>query len=257
MKKLIKIFVIFIFIIIGIIFWGYSQTKSLKVKEYNIVDKAIPDSFNGFKIIHFGDVLFGSSVDDNYLNKVVKEINNYKPDIVIFTGDLFSKESNLTKKNKEDIIKSLGNIKVSLAKYAIYGDNDQEEYEDIMSKSGFIILKDNYEEVYFNSVTPIIISNTDIETELFNIRLLHKPDDIDAINKDNVNVILAGHSLNGQIRLPFYGALMKKNGSKKYTDDYYSYDDYKVFITSGLGTYSPNLRLLNPPSINLYRLTNY
>ena len=44
---------------------------------------------------------------------------------------------------------------------------------------------------------------------------------------------------------------------KKYTDDYYSYDDYKVFITSGLGTYSPNLRLLNPPSINLYRLTNY
>ena len=257
MKKLIKGFVIFVLLLIGIIFLGYYQSKSLMVKEYNIVDKNLPSSFNGFKVIHFGDILFGSSVDTKYLNNVVKEINKYKPDIVIFTGDLFTKENNLTKKNKEDIIKALSNIKPSLYKYAIYGDNDKKEYEDIMNDSGFILLKDNYEELYYNGTSPIIISNTDVDVEAFSIRLVHKPDDIDKINKDNINVILSGHSLNGQIRVPFYGALMRRSGAKKYIDNYYSYDNYKIYITNGLGTYSPNIRLLNTPSINLYRLTNY
>ena len=242
---------------IGIVLTGYYQTKFLKVKEYNIVDKSIPDSFNGFKIIHFGDILFGSSVDNKYLNKVVKEINKYKPDIVVFTGDLFSKENKLTEKNEQDIIKSLKSIKTTLGKYAIYGDNDIDNFENIMIKSDFTILKDNYKEIYYNGITPIIISNSDVDFELFNIRLVHKPDDIDDISKDNINVILSGHSLTGQIRIPFYGALFRRNGAKKYTDFEYSYETYKIFITSGLGTYSPNIRLLNSPSINLYRLTNY
>ncbi len=257
MKKLIKGFVIFILLLISIVFFGYYQARTLKVKEYNIIDKTIPDSFNGLKIIHFGDVLFGSSVDSKYLNKVVKEINNYKPDVVIFTGDLLSKDNKLTKDNKKEIIKTLKKIKPSLYKYAIYGDNDNKEFESIFKEAGFIILKDNYEELYYKGVTPIIISNTDIETELFNIRLVHRPDDIDKINKDNINVILSGHSLNGQIRIPFYGALIRRSGAKKYTDSEYIYDNYKIYITNGLGTYSPNIRLFNTPSINLYRLTNY
>ncbi len=257
MKKLIKGFVVFLILLLSIIFLGYYEAKTFKVKEYNIVDKSLPNSFNGFKIIHFGDLLYGSSVNTNFLNKVVKEINKYKPDVVIFTGDLFTKEIKLTKENKEDIIKALKSIKPSLFKYAIYGDNDNKEYKDIIEKSGFILLKDNYEELYYNGTVPIIISNTDIDKDLFSIRLIHKPDDIDKINKDNVNVILAGHGLNGQIRIPFYGALIRKSGAKKYIDDKYIDEDYQIYITNGLGTYSPNLRLLNKPSFNLYRLTNY
>ena len=257
MKKLIKGFVIFILLLVAIIFYGYYESKSLIVKEYNIINKKIPDSFNGFKIAHFGDVLFGSSMDTGFLNKVVKEINSYNPDIVIFTGDLFSKESSLSKENKKDIVAALKKVKPSLYKYAIYGDNDQKEYEELMIEAGFIILKDNYEELYYNGTTPIVISNTDLETELFNIRLVHKPDDIDDIKKDNVSVILSGHGLNGQIRIPLYGALIKKSGAKKYTDGEYLFNNYEVYITNGLGTYSPNIRLLNNPSFNLYRLTNY
>ena len=126
-----------------------------------------------------------------------------------------------------------------------------------MKDAGFVVLKEDNEELYYNSTTPILLSVKDSEDDLFNIRILHKPDDIDKINKDNVNVILAGHSLNGQIRIPFHGALIKRYGAKKYTDGYYDMKDYKVYITNGLGTNSPNLRLLNNPSFNLYRLTNY
>ncbi len=257
MKKLIKCFVIFILLLISIVLIGYFEAQNFHVKEYNIIDKSLPENFNGFKIVHFGDILYGTSTDKNFLNKVVKEINNYKPDIVIYTGDLYSKDSELTKKNKEEIIDALSKIKVNLFKYAISGDNDKKEYADIMKSSDFILLDDTNEELYYKGTTPIMISNTDSDTELFNIRLIHKPDQIDKINKDNVNVILAGHSLNGQIRVPFYGALIRRSGAKKYINDSYIYDDYKIYITNGLGTNSPYLRLFNTPSFNLYRLTNY
>lgn len=257
MKKLIKIFVIFVLLLVSLILWSFTETKFLKVNEYNVINKSLPDSFNGLKVIHFGDVLYGTSVDTNYLNKVVKEINKYKPDVVIFTGDLYSKDIKLTKKNKEEITKSLSKINPSLFKYAIWGNNDKKDYEQIMKEAGFIILKDNYDELYYKGTTPIIISNTDTDKNLYTIRLVHKPDDIDKINKDNVNLILSGHSLNGQIRIPFYGALIKRNGAKKYTDMDYKYDNYEIHITNGLGTNVPYLRFSNIPSVNLYRLTNY
>ena len=256
MKRIIKYIVIAILIIALIIFLGIQSTKSLKVKEYNIINDTLPDSFNGFKVVHFGDVLYGSSVNKKFLNKIVKEINKLKPDMIVFTGDLFSKEAKLTSENKKEIQDALKKLTPKF-KYAIYGDNDNKELEDILKKCNFKILKDDYTELYYKGSTPIIISNTDSDKDLFTIRLIHKPDDIDSINKENVDVILAGHSLNGQIRLPFVGALIKKSGAKKYTDDYYKYDEYEIFITSGLGTYSPNIRILNKPSINLYRLTNY
>ena len=257
MKTLIKGFVIFILLLVGIIFYGYYETKTLKVKEYNIIDKSLPNSFNGFKIIHFGDILYGSSVDKNYLEKVVKEINKYKPDVVIFTGDLYSKDNKLTDNNKKEIVEALKKIKPSLYKYAIYGDNDKEDYENIMQDSGFVVLKEDNEELFYNGTTPILLSVTDSDKDLFTIRLIHRPDDIDKTSMENVNVILAGHSLNGQIRIPFYGALINRYGAKKYTDEYYDNKEFKIYITNGLGTNSPNLRLLNNPSINLYRLTNY
>ena len=256
MKRIIKYIVIIVLLIVLIIYWGIHSTKSLTVNEYNIISDNLPDSFNGFKVVHFGDVLYGSSVNKKFFNKVIDEINKLKPDAIVFTGDLISKEAKLTNKNKEEILNALKKLTPKF-KYAILGDNDNKEAEDLLKKSGFKILKDTKEELYYKGSTPIIISNTDNDKELFNIRLIHKPDEIDSINKENVDVILAGHSLNGQIRIPFYGALLKRNGAKRYTDEYYKYDDYEIFITSGIGTYSPNIRILNNPSINLYRLTNY
>lgn len=257
MKKHIKIILFIIISIAFIIGVGFIETKRFKVKEYNIVDKSLPSSFNGIKIIHFGDILYGSSTNKKMLEKVVNEINILKPDIVIFTGDLYPKDIKLTKDNEKEITNILNKIDVSLYKYAIKGDNDKGNYAAIMNESGFILLDDTSEKLYYKGNNPIIISNTNCDEDLFSIRLIHKPDDVDNLDFSNINVILAGHSLNGQIRVPFYGAAIKKEGSKKYLDDKYIVNDIPLYITNGLGTNSPKIRLFNTPSINLYRLTNY
>ena len=85
---------------------------------------------------------------------------------------------------------------------------------------------------------------------------MHEPDFIDEIDYRKFDLVLAGHSHNGQVRLPFIGALVKPNYAKKYYDEYYKIKNTDLYISSGIGVSEVNFRLFNRPSFNLYRLTN-
>ena len=90
----------------------------------------------------------------------------------------------------------------------------------------------------------------------YSILLMHEPDFVDNFDYNNFNLILAGHSHNGQVRLPIIGAIIKPNYGKKYYDHYYRLKNTDLYVSSGLGVSEVNFRLFNRPTFNLYRLTN-
>lgn len=259
MKRIVKLLVI-ILLFVGLLYsyMRYIETQNFKVKEYAIVDDALPDNFNGFKIVHFSDILYGRTTNIDYIKKVVKEINILKPDIVIYTGNLYEGNIDIVSEEKELISNELSKIKANIGCYAISGSNDLDDYNTIMSNASFTIIDNNNIEITYKKGKSINLINNFLEIpEGFNIGVIHKPDDVDKIEYSKLNVILAGYSLNGQIRIPFYGAVINNNGAKKYIDDYYLIDKTKLYISNGLGTKNISLRLFNMPSINLYRLYNY
>ena len=83
---------------------------------------------------------------------------------------------------------------------------------------------------------------------------MHEPDNIKYTS--DFDLVLAGHSHNGQVKLPYIGAIFTPNGSKKYYDEYYKVNKSDLYISGGLGSSILNLRFFNKPSINLYRITN-
>ena len=252
----------------------YIGTNGFIVKEYPIVDSKIPNNFYGLKIIQISDIHYKMITSKKELENIVDEINLLKPDIVILNGDLFDKDITYTKNDFKDITKLLNKIDHNIAKYAIKGDNDlnNKNWENIINDSNFINLNNTYELVYYNSLEPILItgisSNNDIKKTIKNINeeikekynysilVLHEPDYIEKINYSNYNLILAGHSLNGQIKLPFIGGIIKPKGAKKYYDEYYKLDNTDLYITGGIGTSKFKFRLNNKPSFNLFRLRN-
>lgn len=259
MKKWLKVLILIVITMLSLVLYSrFISTKGLNVKEYPIIDENLPDNFNGLKIVHFSDIKYGKTTNIETIKNVVKEINILKPDIVIYTGDLYEKNINIPDKEKEKIINELKNINFTIGKYAIKGDSDKSEYESIMVGAEFEFLDDSDKLIYYNGNTPIKLTNNYENTEeYFTIGVIHKPDEIDNMNLENINVVLAGHSLNGQIRIPFYGALIKRTGSKKYTDSYYEVNNTKFYISNGLGTENFSFRFNNRPSINFYRLSNY
>ena len=83
---------------------------------------------------------------------------------------------------------------------------------------------------------------------------MHEPDYIDDIDYSKFDLVLAGHSHNGQVRIPFIGATILPDGAKKYYKEYYKLEDTKLYISSGIGTTILPIRLFNKPSYNFYRI---
>ena len=253
-RIIIVLFIISISVLSLIVYARYKATGGIKVNEYKITDSSLPNNFHGVKIVQFSDVYFGNTVDLKYLKKIVSSINSLEPDIVVFTGDFISDEVDSECLN--GIVEIMNSINSSIGKYAIKGDSDNNFFYDIFNSSDFTILDNSSTSIFYKGTTPIIIGNQDVSSENFSILLLHKPDDVDFLD-NHFNVILAGHSLNGQINLPFIKNLYLKEGAKKYSNGFYSVNDSKLYVSSGIGTTSFKYRFNNPPSINLYRLTKY
>lgn len=253
-KLLIIILSILLFFVLVIIYSRYKATSGLKVYEYKITDSSLPDNFHGVKVVQFSDIYFGNTVDIDYLKSIVSSINGLDPDIVLFTGDLIDHDIDDETKNK--IIDSLKSIDASIGKYAIKGDSDIDIFDDIVMSSDFINLSNKTVDIFYKGNTPISIGNEDVSSDLFNILLIHQPDSIDNF-ENNFNLVLAGHSLNGQINIPIIKKMFLDKGAKKYYNGHYDINQGKLYVSNGIGTSKFKYRLFNKPSISLFRLTKY
>ena len=271
-KKFLKYSLLIILLLF--VYSRYYENYFIKVNEYPIINKNIPENFNGFKIVQFSDIHYGSTTDLNTIKKVVKKINYLEPDIVIYNGDLLDNFSNINDKEAKKISKCLKEINASIGSYAIIGDDDYfdlEHYISIMEDADFKLLDNEHEILFYNGITPILLSGISSKVDsdkindksLFNdinipysIALIHEPDTIDELIDNNYNLFLAGHSIGGQIKLPFTKGIIKIKGARTYVSDYYSLDNTELYINNGIGTKTTKLRFLNRSSINLYRLYN-
>lgn len=271
--KKILLFILLILILIGC-YASFIETNWLKVNEYKITSNILPKSFHGLKIVQFSDIHYGTAINKKQLDKIVEKINELKPDIIFFTGDLVDNNISMTDDIEKEIKDSLSNLNATLYKYAIYGNEDikNEKYKDIISNIDFILLDDESKLLYYKDNNPIVITgfrtiseNPKYEilgnkideldtTNLYKIVLCHEPDAIDYFTNYNPNLVLSGHSLGGIIKIPFIKPLFLPETSKKYYEDYYKINNTDFYISNGLGTSNVRIRLNNRPSINLYRL---
>lgn len=263
-------FIIILLIILTLIYSRYVATSGLIIKEYNVKDSNLPNSFNGLKIAHFSDFHYGRTTNINSLKNLVKQINLSKADIIVFTGDFIDKDIKVSDKEIENLKTELSKLKSTYGNYYISGNHDIkfDKFNELFDESNFINLNDNYDIIYSNNNDSILITGIDYnssfnflndifknEVPAYKINIMHKPDSYDKIINYNYNLVLAGHSHNGQVAIPFYGAIYTPKGAKKYYKPYYKLGNTDMYISSGIGTSSFNFRLFNRPSFNFYRVT--
>lgn len=278
MRKFIRfLFILLLAILLLLIYARYEGTSGLITKEYKIETDSIPSSFDGLKVVHFSDLHYLRVVNEDMIKRISEEINLINPDIVLFTGDLIDKDFNLNDEDKKVLIDFLSSIESKYGKYAIIGNHDyfKEEglLEDIYIQSDFILLKNSYdiiyskdnEKIFLGGIDTYSYDKADIDMVMgyfndnddisYKVILVHEPDYADVIlDKYDVNLILSGHSHNGQINIPVIKNFFLPYGSTKYYKNYYDIDNTPLYISSGIGESRINLRLFNRPSINFYRI---
>ena len=262
-----------IIIFITLIYSRFIGTTSLSINEI-VINNQIPNNYNGLKIIHFTDLHYKKIITETRVKDLINNINNTKPDLVLFTGDLLDNLYNITNSDINFLIKQLSKIESKYGKYAILGDHDYKEKElvnNIYIQSNFILLNNTTTTIYNEYNEQIIlvglgsylendfnIDNISDYSNTYSIFMIHEPDMIDNIkNKYSTTpLILSGHSINGSINIPIIKKILLPEGATTYYKPHYKIDNTDIYISNGIGVNNINFRLFNTPSFNLYRIKN-
>ncbi|CAA7387456.1 metallophosphoesterase [Chryseobacterium fistulae] len=104
----------------GITFGKYRH----KVRKVKVKLTHLPKSFKGYKIIQISDVHSGSFSDPSKLKHAIELINEQKPDLVLFTGDMVNNVADEFK----PFIPLFSKIKAKDGKLAVLGNHDYGDY---------------------------------------------------------------------------------------------------------------------------------
>lgn len=221
------------------------------------------------------DLHLGPFKKKSYVEKIHNQLLEINPSIVLIAGDfIYNKRS----------VPELENIKIitdSFKTFAVLGNHDynmsirgedtinEELADDVrlaLKNAGVTVLDNQYSLEVPNNERPIWIVGLDSWTAEKNdidsaiqgtissypkIVLAHSPDVETTINSSHeVDLILAGHTHGGQIRLPLWGAIPKLPIlDQRFDKGLFSLEDTQMYVTSGIGEIGPRARLYNPPEI--------
>lgn len=264
-------FVILAIIIIFAIY-VYLDMQRVSIKRYNLKGK------DNLKIIQFSDLhkkTFGKG--NKILINIVKKEN---PDILVFTGDLISRNQ-VDFSSIENLIKEvckltkvyyiLGNHEIDMSpnvykplfdKFNSYGatllDNQKVSISEHTNLWGLTIPiqcyhnNEGYRNLYYYTELDL---KSDLELpnlEDFNILLAHNPFFFEGYSKWGADLTLCGHVHGGIVRLPFINGLLSPERKlfPKYSGGLYSINGNNMIVSRGLG----KLRLFNPPEVSIINL---
>ena len=104
--------------------YGISNRYNYKIRRMRISLKNLPEEFKGLKIVQLSDIHSGSFDDRAAVLKGIELVNEEKPDIVLFTGDLVNNQA----PEIEPYMDVFNQINAPMGVYSVLGNHDYGDY---------------------------------------------------------------------------------------------------------------------------------
>lgn len=170
------------------IWWGALINRyRLDVVPVEVSIQGLPDSFDGYTIVQISDLHVGSYAGDTtFVSRMVDRINELRPDLIVFTGDLVNRHS----LEAEPFMPVLSRLSAPDGQFAVLGNHDYADY---------------------------FYSTSEIDKKLADRRHLHRlyagsslrllSDEHVILRRGNDSIALIGVQNIGTDRFPAYGSL--------------------------------------------------
>ncbi len=208
------------------------------------------------RFIQFSDLHYKG--DDEYAANVVDEINRLDGDFVCFTGDLI--EDARYASGALDFIQQIERPVYGCPGNWDYGSRaDFREYEKAFRATGGEWLEDR----------SVVLPQHNLELVGMGLRgvhalaaprarrqllLIHYPIQADRLEGRRYDLIIAGHSHGGQVRIPFYGAPILPYGVGRYETGMFESLGGPLYVNVGIGTYMYPVRFNCRPELTVFRI---
>jgi len=226
----------------------------LAVKHHKIHSHKID---RGYRIVHISDVHIGSR-QSGFMRRIVNKVNALKPDFIVVTGDLID-SSSVDFDALEPISRLQAKTFFSIGNHERYA--DLPGIIDIAGRLGMVTLRQeafSTEHLIFTGIDDAEdvnqvanhLPHIDRDRGKFNILLYHRPHGWDSAIEHGIDLMLSGHTHNGQI-FPF-NLLVKRQF--KHIAGMYVRGDARLYVSSGTGTWGPLMRLGSLNEVTLHEL---
>jgi len=210
------------------------------------------------RFVHFSDLHHKG--DRAHTQSVVNTINSLSPEFVCFTGDIMEDAKFLP-----EALEILSGIKSPL--YGVPGNHDYWSHApfDQMIRSfastGGAWLVDEQRVIAGGKINLIGMAHVGPKHALpvtglgmKNILLMHYPAWAKLFSDQKFDLLLAGHSHGGQVRIPFYGPIMVPYGVDEYDLGLFQTQAGPLNVSSGIGWYPIPVRFNCRPEIVLVEI---
>lgn len=242
------------------LFWGMpaavlAWTFWLEPRWLNVRRVRVTDGKPSLRVVHFTDL--HCTGDTGWLRSIVDRINGLSPDLVCFTGDLA--EDEMSARAAAAVLKD-----IRAPVYACPGNHDtwritgaaRSVYTALAGTGGAwldggkAVMRDGKTTIHGlgpHSGHPVSDPGTR------NIVLLHYPGRVSRL-PGRYDLILAGHTHGGQVRVPFAGPLILPHESGKYDLGLFQPPAGPLHVSAGVGWFFLRARFNCRPEIVLLEL---
>ena len=251
-----------------VVIYGYYEALHIRTEYVTVKTSKIPEKIGRLRVAQISDVHLGLIVGRSRLKRILKQVKDARPDILVSTGDLVDGQMD----DLETLTDLFQNIPTKYGKFAITGNH--EFYAGLnralafTEKAGFTILRGEGKTVsnFLNvagvddpargsysqdgAVSEKVLLEK-LPREKFTLFLKHQP----VISSDSLEMFdlqLSGHTHKGQI-FPFN--LVTKLYYRMHTGLSKINGNTLLYVSRGSGTWGPPVRFLSPPEVTVIDIT--
>jgi len=255
-KKISSLIILFISIVLTV--YGYYNAINPVVKNIEIFIPKSSSKYEKLKIAFISDVHLGVILGEKFAARLTNLINEQKPDIVLFGGDLLDEDAVQVLRKNSGV--PLLNLRAPLGVYAILGNHEYiggikkaEEFYSLhnikllvdeailIDNSFYLIGRDDRTSERFAKRKRKSLSELTgpLDSSLPMILLDHQPFNLEISAQNKIDLHLSGHTHHGQL-WPF-------NHITKFVYEvswgYKKKNNTHIYVSSGFGTWGPPVRI--------------
>jgi len=242
-----------------------NEVFTVELNEKRFAFPNLPTEYDGLRVLHLSDLHFLGTITKPYFEDVLRRAAEWKPDLILFTGDLIDDEE-LTAWLPD----TLGQLDAPLGKFSILGNHDWHLDDRVVRSAlrdlGWIDCQGQVCEIRRDGASLFLGGDerpwmgeapdfSPVPKTAFKILLSHTPDNIAWARRERIDLMLSGHNHGGQIKLPLIGPVLAPSKyGVQFADGVFHLAPTTLHVSRGVSGRHP-LRWRCRPEVTLLHVT--